>query len=81
MCIGIHANYVKFERHEWPYPPCINSLLIYKMPYPSYRFDDAKLLQPGNPVSYTDHTQLLHLVITLRILSMFLYDYVMIFLL
>ena len=29
------------------------------MPYPSYRFDDAKLLEPGNPVSYTDHTTLL----------------------
>ena len=33
-------------------------LLIYKMPYPSYRFDDAKLLESGNNVSYTDHTQL-----------------------
>ena len=32
--------------------------LIYKMPYPSYRFDDPKLLEFGNPVSYTDHTQL-----------------------
>ena len=53
MCIGIHVNYVKFERHAWPYPPCINCLLIYKMPYPSYRFDDAKLLESGNPVSYT----------------------------
>ena len=28
------------------------------MPYSSYRFDDANLLEPGNPVSYTDHTQL-----------------------
>ena len=28
------------------------------MPYPSYRFHDAKLLESGNPVSYTDHTQL-----------------------
>ena len=28
------------------------------MPYPSYRFDDAKLLESGNPVSYTDHTLL-----------------------
>ena len=28
------------------------------MPYPSYRFDDAKLLESGNPVSYSDHTQL-----------------------
>ena len=46
------------------------------MPYPSYRFDDAKLLESGNPVSYTDHTQLtvLYLAVTLRILSMFLYD-------
>ena len=26
--------------------------------YPSYRFDDAKLLESVNPVSYTDHTQL-----------------------
>ena len=24
----------------------------------SYRFDDAKLPESGNPVSYTDHTQL-----------------------
>ena len=30
MCIGIHVNYVKFERHAWPYPPSINCLLIYK---------------------------------------------------
>ena len=52
VCIGIQVNHVKFERHAWPYPPCINCLLIYKMPYPSYRFDDAKLLEPGNPVSY-----------------------------
>ena len=42
----------------WPYPPCINCLLIYKMPDPLYRFDDAKLLESGSPVSYTDHTQL-----------------------
>ena len=27
------------------------------MPYPSFRFDDAKLLESGNPVSYTDLTQ------------------------
>ena len=60
MCV----NYVKFERHAWPYPPCINCLLIYKMPYPSYRFDDAKLLESGNPVSYTDHTQLTIICIT-----------------
>ena len=33
-------------------------LLIYKTPYPSYRFDDANLLESANPVSYTDHTQL-----------------------
>ena len=55
-CIGIYVKYVKFERHAWPYPPCtpcINCLLIYKMPYPSYRFDDVKLLESGNPVSYT----------------------------
>ena len=52
VCIGIQVNHVKFERHAWPYPPCINCLLIYTMPYPSYRFDDAKLLEPGNPVSY-----------------------------
>ena len=58
MCIGINVNCVKFERHTWPYPPCINCLLIHKMPYPSYRFDDAKLIESGNPVSYTDHTQL-----------------------
>ena len=58
-CIEIHVlNYVKLERHAWPYPPCINCLLIYKMPYPSYRFADAKLIESGNPVSYTDHTQL-----------------------
>ena len=71
-------NYVKFVRHAWPYRPCINCLLIYEMPYPSYRFDDAKLLESGNPVSYTDHTQLtmyvLHLAVILRMLSMFLYD-------
>ena len=48
----------KFERHAWPYPPCINCLLNYKMPYSSYGFDDAKLLKSGNPVSYADHTQL-----------------------
>ena len=35
-----------------------NCLLIYKMSYPSYRFDDSKLLESGNPVSYTDNTQL-----------------------
>ena len=23
-CIGIHVNYVKFEKHAWPYPLCIN---------------------------------------------------------
>ena len=36
-----------------------------------------------HPVSYTDHTQLtvLYLAVTLRVLSMFLYDKVMIFLL
>ena len=45
-------------RHAWPYPPCSNYLLIYKKPYLSYRFGDAKLLESGNPVSYTDHTQL-----------------------
>ena len=28
------------------------------MPYASYRFDDAKLLESGNPVSYADHTKL-----------------------
>ena len=28
VCIRIHVNYVKFERHAWPYPPCINCLLI-----------------------------------------------------
>ena len=28
----------------------VNSLLNYKMPYPSYKFDDAKLLESGNPV-------------------------------
>ena len=44
-CIGMHVNYVKFERHAWPYPPRINYLLIYKMPYPSYRFDDAMSLE------------------------------------
>ena len=32
-----------------------SSLLIYEMPYPSYRFDDSKLLESGNPVSYTEH--------------------------
>ena len=37
----MHVNYIKFERHAWPYPPCINCMLIYKMPYPSHRFDDA----------------------------------------
>ena len=58
MCIGIHVNYVRFERHAWPYPPCINCLLIYKMPHPSHRFDDAKLLESGNHVIYTDHKQL-----------------------
>ena len=21
VCIGIHVNCVKFERHAWPYPP------------------------------------------------------------
>ena len=56
VCIGIHVKCVKFERHAWPYPPRLYCLLIYKMPYPSYRFDDAKLLESGNPVSYTDHT-------------------------
>ena len=29
-CIGIHVN----ERYAWPYPPCINCLKTYKMPYP-----------------------------------------------
>ena len=48
-CIGIHVNYIKCESHAWPYPPCINCLLIYKILYP-------------------------HLAVTLRILSMFLYD-------
>ena len=42
------------------------------MPYPSHRFDDAKLLESGSPVSYTDYV--LHLTVTLRIVSMFLYD-------
>ena len=28
------------------------------MPYLSYRFDDAKLLESGNPVYYADHPQL-----------------------
>ena len=44
------------------------------------RFDDAKLLESENPVSYTDHTQLImyyicqmYLAVPLRILSMFLY--------
>ena len=32
---------------------CINCLLTYKMPYPSVRFDGAKLLESGNLVSYT----------------------------
>ena len=41
---GIHVTYVKF------YPPCINCLLIYKMPYSSYRFDDANLFDSENPV-------------------------------
>ena len=44
----------KVEGHAWPYPPCINCLLIYKIPYPSHRFD-AKLLESVNSVSYTDH--------------------------
>ena len=46
-------------------------VLIYKMA--SYRFDDAKLHESGNPVSYTDHTQLTmyYMAVTLRILSMF----------
>ena len=46
----VHRN-VKFERDAWSYPPCVNCLLIYKMPYPSYRFDDVKPLESGNPVS------------------------------
>ena len=67
MCIRIHVNYVKFERPAWHYPPHINCLLIYKMPYSSYRFDDAKLLGSGNPVSYTDPhpvDDVLHLAVT-----------------
>ena len=56
---------------------CINCLLVYKMPSPSYRLDDAMLLESGSPVIYTDYV--LHLAVTLRILSMFLYDKVMIF--
>ena len=45
------------ERYiAWTYLPCINFSLRYKLPYPSYKFDDAKLLEPGNPVPYTDHT-------------------------
>ena len=43
------------------------------------------LLESGNPVSYTGHTRLtmyyINLAVTLQILSMFLYDYVLIFLL
>ena len=42
------------------------------MSYPSYRFDDAKFLESGKPVSYTDRNQL-NLAVSLRILSMFLY--------
>ena len=38
--------------------PSLILLLIIKMPYPFYRFDNAKLLESGNPVPYTDHTQL-----------------------
>ena len=30
VCIVIHVNYVKFERHAWPYPSCINWLLSTK---------------------------------------------------
>ena len=55
----VDNNCVKFERQAWPYPPCINCLLIYKMPYPSYRFEEASFLSLEIlPVSYTDHTQL-----------------------
>ena len=48
-------------RHEYIYSQSwtfINCLLIYRMPYTSYRFDDAMFLEPGNSVSYTDHIQL-----------------------
>ena len=46
--------------------------LIVSVPYHclSFYFDDAKLLESGNPVSYTDHTQL-----TMYYIWLWLYGY------
>ena len=82
LCIGIYVNYIKIERHAWPYLPCINCLLIKK----SARFNGAKLLESENPVSYTEHTQLIiyyicqmYLACNFRILSIFLTIRVLLF--